>query len=129
MRCLGKNKRKFYFANYEGNIEIIDENGYRTGEYAPRYGFIDTMYGNISVGQGDTESRQFGSSILYDKVIVLDEPSVNISEFSILWVDTEPTMLNGIPIHDGVSHDYIVKGIHRGLNSVSIAISKVSVNG
>ena len=123
MRCLSRNKRRFYFANYQGTREIIDDEGLNTGEYEPVYSEIGETYGNISVGQGDTESRQFGSSVMYDKVIVMDDPNVPIDEYSILWVDIVPDTNVGIP------HDYIVKGVHRGINSISIAISKVSVSG
>ena len=123
MRCLSRNKRRFYFANYQGTREIIDDEGLNTGEYEPVYSEIEETYGNISVGQGDTESRQFGSSIMYDKVIVMDDPNIPIDEYSILWVDIVPDA------NSNIQHDYIVKGVHRGINSISIAISKVSVSG
>ena len=73
------------------------------------------------------QSRQFGDSESYDKVIVLDNVNIQINEHSILWVDTLPIIKE-----DGTtdtSHDYIVKKVARSLNSVSIAISKVDVNG
>ena len=71
------------------------------------------------------QTRQFGESESYDKVIVLDNPNTPIDEYSTLWVDTLP-LLN----EDGSTetpHDYVVKKVARSLNSVSIAISKVIV--
>jgi hypothetical protein len=40
------------------------------------------------------QTRQFGDSESYDKVIVLDDPNTLLDEYSILWVDTRP-YLNG----------------------------------
>ena len=72
------------------------------------------------------QNRQFGDSESYDKVIVLDDKNIPIDEYSILWVDTLPTLNE-----DGSTetpHDYVVKQVARSLNSVSIAVSKVNVN-
>ena len=79
----------------------------------------------MSAAQGEMQTRQFGESEGYDKVIVLDDKDIPIDEYSVLWVDTLPH-LNA----DGSTetpHDYVVKKVARSLNSVSIAISKVSV--
>ena len=72
MRCMLRNKSKFYYASYIGETEIIDEYGNATGEYAITYGNPIKSFGNISAAMGEKESRQFGESESYDKVIVLD---------------------------------------------------------
>lgn len=125
MRCLNRNKSKFYYAPYLDKIELEDEYGNRTGQYELMYGKPIEVKGNISAAQGEIQSRQFGDSVTYDKVIVLDNPSTPIDEYSILWIDTLPDLLA-----DGSTstpHDYIVKKVARSLNSVSIAVSKVNV--
>ncbi len=127
MQGMVRNKRKFYYASYIDTNKRIDEYGNFTGEYDVIYGNPIEVKGNISSANGETQVRQFGKSESYDKVIVLDNPNTPINEYSILWVDTLP-YLN----EDGTTdtpHDYIVKRVARGLNSVSIAISKVKVNG
>ena len=125
MRCLTRNKRKFYYASYIREIPITDEYGNETGEYeVVRSNPIET-FGNISAAQGEVQSRQFGESESYDKVIVLDDRNTPIDEYSILWVDTLPHLND-----DGSTttpHDYTVKRVARGLNGVSIAIGKVDV--
>jgi hypothetical protein len=85
------------------------------------------MFGNISSAQGEMQTRQFGESETYDKVIVLGNPNTPIDEYSILWVDTEPMLSDDST--KKVAHDYVVKKVARSLNSVSIAISKVNVGG
>ena len=125
MRCMVRNQSKFYYALYIDKTEIIDEYGNHTGEYEISHGKHIKAQGNISSARGETQVRQFGESESYDKVIVLDNPNTPINEYSILWVDTLPH-LNGDGSTD-TPHDYIVKKVARGLNSVSIAISKVNV--
>jgi hypothetical protein len=122
-----RNKVKFYYASYKDQTEIVDEYGNATGEYEISYSNPIGCLGNVSAAQGEMQSRQFGESESYDKVIVLDDRDAPIDEHSILWVDTLPT-LNA----DGTTatpHDYIVKKCARSLNGVSIAIRKVSVDG
>ena len=125
MRCMTRNKSKFYYASYIGETEITDEYGNSTGEYNLSYEKPVEMFGNVSAAQGEIQSRQFGESESYDKVIVLDDKDTPIDEYSRLWVDTLP-LLN----EDGSTetpHDYVVKKVARSLNGVSIAISKVDV--
>lgn len=119
--------RPFYYATYEGKSEIIDEYGNKTGEYEIIYSKPVKCKGNISPAQGEIQSRQFGDSESYDKVIVLSNVNVPINEHSILWVDSLPTIKE-----DGTTdtpYDYTVKKVARSLNSVSFAIQKVDVNG
>ena len=125
MRCLTRNKRKFYYASYIGETEITDEYGNVTGEYRVSYSNPIKSFGNISAAQGEMQNRQFGESESYDKVIVLGDSDTPIDEYSILWVDTLPH-LNEEGSTD-TPHDYVVKKVARGLNGVSIAIGKVDV--
>lgn len=127
MRGLVRNMREFYYALYEGKNEMTDEYGNNTGEYEVIYSKPIKCRGNISAAQGEMQSRQFGDSEGYDKVITLSNVDIPINEYSILWVDTLPIIKN-----DGSTetpHDYIVKKDARSLNAVSLAIRKVNVNG
>lgn len=125
MRCMVRNKTTFYYASYIGETEIIDEYGNRTGEFSLTYGNPMRVSGNVSAAQGEMQSRQFGESESYDKVIVLDDRNAPIDEHSILWVDTLPH-LNADGSTD-TPHDYIVRRVARSINGVSIAIGKVDV--
>ena len=125
MRCMVRNKTKFYYASYIGETEVLDGYGNRTGEYDLAYEKPIMTLGNVSAAQGEVQNRQFGESESYDKVIVLDDRNAPIDEHSILWVDTLPHLNE-----DGSTetpHDYVVKKVARSLNGVSIAISKVIV--
>lgn len=134
MRTMIRNQKSFYFAPYESKSDILDEYGNLTGEYEIVYGNPVKAFGNISAAQGEMQTRQFGESEIYDKVIVMDNPNTAINEFSVLWVDVVPVLTDDGAIalnNDGtkkVPHDYVVKKVARSLNSVSIAISKVNVS-
>lgn len=81
------------------------------------------------------QTRQFGENESYDKVIVIDENSYPIDEYSILWIDTMPKLNeDGLLATNAkgeiiTPHDYVVKKIARSMNFVSIAISKVMISG
>lgn len=121
MRCLVRNKRPFYYALHKGQVELIDEYGNATGQYTISYDEPVMLLGNISAAQGEIQSRQFGETESYDKVIVLDDVDTPIDEYTVLWVDTLPQSNEDTP------YDYIVRKVARSLSSVSIAISKVRV--
>lgn len=125
MRCLARNKATFYYALFNGKEEIRDENGYLTGSYRLSYGKPIKARANISAAQGETNVRQFGENVPYDKVIVMDDSGVAIDEYAILWVDKLP-VLNGDRTTN-TPHDYVVKRVARSLNSISIAVAKVDV--
>ena len=134
MKCLNRNKSKFYYANYLKKIPLNDEYGNFTGEYELVFDNPQETFANISAAQGETQTRQFGENEVYDKVIVMDNYMPSINEYSILWLDINPELSkNGsLAVNENgetiTPHDYIVKKVAKSLNSVSIAICKVNVS-
>lgn len=133
MRCLRKNAVNFFYALYEGRAPIVDEDGNLTGEYETKHGNPILGFANISAAKGETQTRQFGESESYDKIIVMGNNAPPIDEYAVLWIDTTPqlgedgSLMRG---EDGAvitAHDYIVKKVAKSLNSVSFAVSKVNV--
>ena len=127
MRTLNRNKICIYYANYIGKTPLKDEYGNLTGEYEIKYDRPFAVRANVSAARGESTTRQFGEDVRYDRIIVLDNPAFPIAESSILWIDTPPVIAE-----DGTTktpHDYIVKQVAPSLNSVSIAVSKVTVSG
>ena len=125
MRTLNRNKIRIFYANYRDKTPLKDEYGNLTGEYEISYDTPKEVKANVSAARGEATTRQFGDDERYDRIIVLDDPKFPIAVTSILWIDTLPEIAE-----DGSTktpHDYIVKQIAASLNSVSIAVSKVSV--
>lgn len=135
MRCMNRNKVKFYYALYESREPIMNQYGKPSGQHKVIYGNPIEEYANISAAKGETQTRQFGENESYDKVIVMDLGTLSIDEYSILWVDTEPQLNEdgSLAVNDKgeviTPHDYMVKKVAKSLNNVSIAISKVTVSG
>ena len=133
MRCSERNKRDFWYAPFQSSSNMVDEYGNELNETTVAYGNPVACKGNISAARGETAVRQFGEYESYDRVIVMDDPNTPINEYAVLWVDSIPTLNedgslatnnDGSPV---VPWDYTVKKVARSLNSVSIAISKVTV--
>lgn len=135
MRMMVRNKSKFFYSLYKEKVPRQDEYGNDTGEYDIIRDNPMEFAANISAAKGETSTRQFGESESYDKVIVMGNDAPPIDEYTVLWVDSTPQVdedgalalnENGEVI---TPHDYIVKKVAKSLNSVSIAISKVTVSG
>ena len=133
MRCSERNKRDFWYAPFQSSSNLVDEYGNELNETTVAYGNPVACKGNVSAARGETAVRQFGEYESYDRVIVMDDPNTPINEYAVLWVDSIPTLnedgslatnSDGSPM---VPWDYTVKKVARSLNSVSIAISKVTV--
>ena len=119
MRTLERNKQTIYYALYEGKEPLTDEYGNSTGEYEVLYSEPVLLKINVSAARGEYSTRQFGETENYDKVLVTDDINIPITETSLLWIDDTDT---------SKPHDYIVKKVAKSLNSVAIAVSKVSVS-
>lgn len=134
MRCMERNKVCFYYALFAERVPVTDEYGNMTGEFDVRHSNPVKSFANISAAKGETETRQFGENVSYDKVIVMDS-QVGIDEYSILWIDTLPELNadGSLAVDDEgnvkTPYDYIVKKVAKSLNSVSYAVSKVIISG
>ena len=133
MVCMSRNKSAFFYALYVSKEQGTDDYGNPTGGVDVTYENPQEFKANISAAKGETQTRQFGESENYDKVIVMGSDAPPIDEYSILWIDTVPQLddTGALATNDDgeviTPHDYIVKKVARSLNSVSIAISKVNV--
>lgn len=124
MKTMKRNETTLYYCLYEETQSIEDEYGNETGEQKVIYSAPVKMEANISAASGTTQVEQFGNFISYDKVIVTDDMDCPIDENSVLFVDK-------LPEYDDEQNplfDYTVKRIAKSLNSISIAISKVTVS-
>lgn len=158
MRTLDRNKQYIYYATATGKTEIVDAEGYKTGQFTKTYTDIIATRQNISAARGTAEVEQFGQNTNYSKTAVTEDLSLNINENSIAWVDlgkvaaysaTETYSPSAIVYHDSslyccktattgtwdatkwlaIPHNYIVVGVAKSLNSVTYALREVQVNG
>ena len=125
MRTLNRNKVRIYYANYREKIPIKDEYGNLTGEYKILYDNPTEVKANVSAARGEVTTRQFGDDESYDRVVVLDDPKFPIGVTSILWIDSPPEIAEDCSTK--TPYDYIVKQVATSLNSMSIAVRRVSI--
>lgn len=124
MKTMERNKQMFFYLLYDRKEPVKDGDGNETGEETVVYKPAVSFRANVSAATGASQVEQFGSLTGYDKVIVTDDLSCPIDENSVLFLDKEPEYgEDGKPLYD-----YMVKRVARSLNSVSIAVTKVSVS-
>lgn len=124
MRALNRNKRTLWYCLYEDEEPQYDEYGNETGETRAVYSEATMMRANVSPASGSAQTEFFGTVENYDKVIVTDWMDCPLDENSVLFIDKQPEHnLDGDPMPD-----YKVWRVAKSLNSVSIAVKRVSVS-
>ena len=119
MRELERNKRTVYYALFNKNEPILDENGYDTGEERPSYFAPVELEINVSPAIGESATRQFGDVLDYDRTLVTCNVDLPINEQTVFWIDETDTTK---------PFDYVVKKVAESLNSLLIAVKKVEVS-
>ena len=119
MRELERNKRTVYYALFDKNEPILDENGYDTGEERPSYFAPVGLRINVSPALGESATRQFGEILDYDRTLVTCDVDLPIDEKTVFWIDETDTTK---------PFDYTVKKVAKSLNSLQIAVKKVEVS-
>ena len=123
MRNLFINKSSMFVLNYLGQTEVVDSQGFKTGETINTYSEPVFFMAHISGARGSSQAEMFGTEINYDKTILLSKKSygvLGITENSVFFIGKEPTYDNGIPLYN-----YKVSKIAETINEVAIAVSKV----
>lgn len=115
---LARNTFPVYYKLYQGQTEIIDEWGNKTGSFAPVYGILQTAYLSVSPNRGTAETEMFGTLDEYDRTMSTADVNCPINEESILWLDGQST---------DSPHNYVVTKRALWKNSVSFAVKKVDV--
>lgn len=124
MRTMERNKHDFLYLLYDRKEPVMDEDGNETGEETVIYKSAVSFRANVSAATGASQVEQFGSLTGYDKVIVTDDMACPIDENTVLFLDKELEYgEDGKPLYD-----YMVRRVAKSLNSVSIAVTKVSVS-
>ena len=113
-----RNALLVYYKLYQGQVEIIDEHGNKTGSYSPQYGSLQSAYLSVSSNKGKSEEEMFGTIEGYDRTMTTSDVKCPIDENSILWLDGKDT---------DKPHNYIVTKRAPWKNSISFAIKKVDV--
>ena len=113
-----------HYCLYKGREPLLDDDGNETGEYQVGYESPVELQCSVSPATGYAQVNMFGNLESYDKVLITDDTNCPIDENTLLFVDKEPEFGNdGNPLCD-----YRVRRVAKSLNSISYAISKVTVS-
>lgn len=145
MRNLNKNKQSLYYALYLGEVTIyrLDQYGQKIPIYTDETTTPPTVYyeeedtrtdtydkpvqflGNIALTGGDSEAVDFGVSVAdYEAVLITPKGLLPITETSLIWHTTEPTVdAQGYP--DPATADYKIVKVSPSLNEDRYVLSKV----
>lgn len=127
MRILQRSAQPIWYRLYTG-IEpytVTDEWGnlVETGESSIGYADPVEFRASVSPASGVSNVEQFGDLDNYDHVIVTDDMACPIDEHSLIYIDSVPTLSNGL----WSPHNYVVRRVAKSVNVVSIAVRKVDV--
>lgn len=119
MRELERNKITIYYALFDKNEPILDDDGNDTGEERPTYFAPVELRINVSPALGESATRQFGTTVDYDRTLVICDTTLPVDEQTVFWIDETDT---------SKAFDYTVKKVAKSLNSLLIAVKKVEVS-
>lgn len=143
---LMRNESTFWYCLYDRRINVVNELGKRTGERIAVYKAPVSMRANVSPATGISSTEIFGNLDNYDKVIVTTDLNCPIDENSVLFIDKDVSFTEAwttdyqesdtvlgddtaTPVKVRVpAYDYVVRRVARSLNSISIAVRKVTVS-
>ena len=124
MKLMKRNLSPVYFCLYQGKQSQTDDNGYETGEGQVVYKPPVRLMCSVSPATGYAQVNMFGNLESYDKVLVTDDVRCPIDENTVLFIDKKPEFNSeGVPLFD-----YRVRRVAKSINSISYAVSKVTVS-
>ena len=113
MRNLNKNKTKFWITTYIGFEEILDESGWKTGEYERIYSELQEIKISTYPSDGAIVSRLFGKDYSCDFVAVSN--NVELQKDTLLFKSLQ------LGDYDN-TYDFRVDKISPSLNSFSYGL-------
>lgn len=91
MQNLARNMSTVWYQVYEGQTEIIDSDGNKTGTFQDSYGDLQSAPFMVSPNKGDATLELFGTLLDYDRTLTTADTALPIDEQTILWLDGAPT--------------------------------------
>ena len=126
MVSLAQNRQKIWYAELDGIVDAVDEDGYKTGEKVKSYTEPQPFLIYVAPSRGDTVWMPFGLARDYTNVMSTCDLRCPITETSVLWIGISPFNEDGT--RNDVEHNYTVERVAIGLNSILYAIKRVDVS-
>lgn len=101
MRTMDANKRDMWLSRSTGNTELVDADGFGTGEYVTGYSKPVRLRGNWAPPTGLASYAPFGTQVSYDVAVVLDDNRLGIHEGDVMWLAEPQVAEDGTPSMEG----------------------------
>ena len=129
MRLMKRNLKPVWYRLYRGNVNVVDDDGYETGEKRIIYDDPVKLMCSVSPATGLAQHEQFGVVENYDKIIITDKMDCPINENTILYIADELKRGLVIPQHTFENYkEYVVRRVARSLNHISYGVSEVKTS-
>lgn len=113
MRTLEINKSVLYSVEITGKTELLDSDGFKTGEYTTTYGVPTEIRIALYPANGGVVERIFGKDVSLDMVAISNDVIL-----------TEKTLLfKTVPVSNyDNTYDYIVSSIKNSINTYNYGL-------
>ena len=125
MVSLQSNRQKIYYGELDSWVDVVDDDGYLTGEKKKTYTTPKPFLIYVSPAKGTNSWNPYGIGEDYSNIMSTCDRTCPIQEQSVLWIGVDPFDGEGNVIHE---HNYVVTRVAVGLNSIVYAIKKVDVS-
>lgn len=126
MVSLASNRQKIYYGELTGWEDVLDSQGFKTGEKRKTYSEPQPFLIYVSPAKGENSWNPYGIGEEYSNIMSTNDRRCPIEEDSVLWVGIELEYnAQGSCITE---HNYTVTRKAVGLNSLLYAIKKVDVS-
>lgn len=85
MRLAEKTRQTIYYASPAGKQEVLDSNGYRTGDFDYAYTTPQPLDIHVSEARRTAEDMPYGVITRYTRTLIA-EPGCPLNELDVLWI-------------------------------------------
>ena len=119
MRNLVRNQSLCYYALYSGETELLDDDGFYTGEKESSYSSPVEFYANVGVPRVRFNDFEFGRIQQGDRLITDSEKELPFDGDTLVWIDNSTTD----------EADYRVVSVTDSINTRTILLRKRNASG
>lgn len=123
MRTTQRDKRTIWYALFDGEIEVVDNDGNYTGERTVSYSAPVQTRMNVSGGRGQAAMEQFGIDNPFTHTAVTGDLTTPFNTDTIFWFGITPG-----PTADAVPHNFRCTGVSRTVNQTVLALAEITVS-
>lgn len=121
MRLMARNGRTIYYQLLDSQTPM-DDGEWKTGEDQYSYKSPVAIEATVSPAEGSASRTAYGTSLNYDRMILIDDMDCPIEETSLIWLETVPEYHDGQLVNKA---DYMVVRIAKALNHIKVVARKL----